>query len=83
MLGLAWLGFCFYSFEFPSSCLALRISMGPSRSSALRIGGSSTEASSSGQTGDEPGRLAVVVRRVTSRGPPSPLGKDKGKGSEI
>ena len=38
LLGPAWLGFRFYSFEFPSSCLALRISMGPSRSYFLRIG---------------------------------------------
>ena len=57
--------------------------MGPGRSSALRIGGSSTEASGSGQTGGESGRLAVVVHQVTSGGPSSPLGKGKGKVSEI
>ena len=57
--------------------------MGPSRSSALRIGSISTKASSPGQTGDEPDYLAMVVLRVTLRGPPSLLGKGKDKVSEI
>ena len=57
--------------------------MGLVRSSALCIGGSSTEASSSGQTGGESGRLAMVVPQVTSGGPSSPLRKGKGKVSEI
>ena len=57
--------------------------MGPNRSSALLIGGSSTEASSLGQTGGESDHLAVVIRQVTSGGPSSPLGKGKGKVSEI
>ena len=50
-----------YFFEFLSLCLALHISMGPSRSSVLRIGSSSTEASGSRQTGGESDNLAVVV----------------------
>ena len=71
----------FFDFLFP--CLALHISMGPSRSSVLRIGSNSTEVSGSGRTGGESHRLAVVVHRVAPGEPPFPLGKGKGKISEI
>ena len=57
--------------------------MGHSRSSVLRIGSDSTEASSSGRTGGESDSLAVVVHRVAPREPAFPLDKGKGKISEI
>ena len=72
-----------YFFDFLFPCLALHISMGPSRSSILCIGSDSTEASSSGWTGGESDSLAVVVHRVASGEPAFPLDKGKGKISEI
>ena len=57
--------------------------MGPSRSSVLRIGSNPAEASSSGRTGGESDRLAVVVHQVAPEEPPFPLGKGKGKINEI
>ena len=71
----------FFNFLFP--CLALHISMGPGRSSILRIGSDSTEASGSGRTGGEYDSLVVVVHRVAPGEPPFPLGNGKGKISEI
>ena len=65
------------------SCLALYISMGPSRSSVLRIGSNPTKASWSGRTGGESDSLAVVVHRVAPGELPFPLGKGKGKNNEI
>ena len=59
--------------------MVLHISMGPGRSSVLRIGGDSSKAFGSGKTGGESNRLAVVVRRATPGEPPFPLGKGKGK----
>ena len=41
-------GVLHYFYEFLFSCLALHISMGPSRSSFLHIGSNSIQASSSG-----------------------------------
>ena len=72
-------GVLHYFFDFLFPCL----SMGPSRSSVLRIGSNSTEASGSRRTGGESDSLAVVVHRVTPGKPPFPLGKGKGKISEI
>ena len=74
-----------YAFSYISffSYLALRISMGPSRSSVLRIGSNPAEASSSGRSGGESDNLAVVVHRVAPEEPPFPLGKGKGKINEI
>ena len=57
--------------------------MGLGRSSVLRIGSNSPEASGSGRTGGESDSLAVVVHRVAPGEPPFPLGKGKGKISEI
>ena len=57
--------------------------MGPGRSSALRIGGDSSTESSSGQTGGESNRLAMLVLRDALGEPPSPLGKGKDKIDEI
>ena len=73
----------FFNSLFP--CLALHISMGPGRSSLLRIGSDSTEASGLGRAGGESDSLVVVVHRVAPREPLFPLGKgkDKGKISEI
>ena len=71
----------FFDFLFPYS--ALYISMGPSRSSVLRIGNDSTEASSARRTSGESDSLAVVVHRVAPGGPAFPLDKGKGKISEI
>ena len=65
------------------SYLALRISMGPGRSSVLRIGSNPAEASSLGRTGGESDSLAVVVHRVASEKPPFPLGNGKGKINEV
>ena len=61
----------------------MHISMGPGRSSVLRIGSNPTEASCLGRTGGESDGLAVVVHRVAPGEPPFPLGKGKGKISEI
>ena len=80
--GFAQLGFCVF-FNFLFSYLALRISMGPGRSSVLCIGGNPAEASSSKCTGGESDSLAVVVDRVTPGEPPFPLDKSKGKINEI
>ena len=71
----------FLNFLFPG--LALHISIGLGRSSVLRIGSNFTEAFGSGRTGDESDILAVVVHRVALGEPPFPLGKGKGKISEI
>ena len=76
-------GVLHYFFKFLSPCLALHISMGPGRSSILRIGSNSTKASGSGQTVGESDSLAVVVHQDAPGEPPSPLGKGKGKISEI
>ena len=57
--------------------------MGPGRSSVLRIGSNPTKESGSGRTGGESDSLAVVVHRVAPGEPPFPLGKGKGKISEI
>ena len=82
-LGLARLGFCiFFDFLF-FSYLALRISMGPGRSSVLCIWSNPAEASSSRRTGGESNSLAMVVHRVPPEEPPFPLGKGKGKINEV
>ena len=72
-----------YFFDFLFPCPALHISMGPSRSSVLRIGSDSTKESSSGRTGGEFNSLAVVVHRVAPGKPAFPLDKGKGKICEI
>ena len=77
------LGVLHYFLNSLFPCLALHISMGPGRSSVLRIGSDSTEASGSGRAGGESDSLAVVVHRVALEEPPFPLGKGKGKISEI
>ena len=65
------------------SFLALRISMGPGRSSILRVGSNPVEASSSGWTGGESDSLTVVVHRVAPGEPHFPLDKGKGKINKI
>ena len=72
-----------YFFDFLFPCPALHISMGPSRSSVLRIGSDYTEASSSGRTSGEFDSLAVVIHRVAPREPAFPLDNGRGKISEI
>ena len=57
-------GVLHYFFEFLFPCLALHISMGPGRSSVLRIGSNSTKASGSGQTSGEFDSLVVVVHET-------------------
>ena len=57
--------------------------MGPGPSSVLRIGSNPIEASGSGRTGGVFDSLAVVVHLVAPGEPPFPLGKGKGKISEI
>ena len=61
----------------------MRTSSGPNHSSGLRIGGRPAEESESRQTGGGSGNLAAVVDRAPLVGHPSPLGKGKGKISEI
>ena len=63
-----WVGVLHFLLLF--SFLALRISMGPDRSSVLRIGSNPLEASSSRRTGGKSDSLAVVVHRVTPGEPP-------------
>ena len=98
-LGTFFLLLCLFGFEFLRgfracsfrvqhflllfSFLALCISMGPTRSSVLRIESNPAEASSSGRTGGESDSLAVVVHRVAPGEPPFPLDKGKGKINEI
>ena len=57
--------------------------MGPGRSSSLRIRGDSSVVSSSGRTGGESDRLALVALRDAPREPPFPLGKGEDKIDEI
>ena len=63
--------------------LTLRTSMGPGRSSVLRIGSNPTEASSLRRTDGGNDSLAVVVYRATSEEPFFALDKGKGKINEI
>ena len=64
-------------------CLTLCTSMGPGRSSVLRIGSNPAEASSSGRTDRGNDSLAVVVHRAAPGEPHFPLDKGKGKINEI
>ena len=64
-------------------CLTLHTSMGPGRSSVLRIGSNPVEASSSRWTDGAIESLAVVVHRAAPREPPFSLDKGKGKINEI
>ena len=57
--------------------------MGHGRTSVLRIGSNSTEASGSRQMSGESDSLVVVVHQVAPREPPSPLGKGKGGKGKI
>ena len=73
----------FHSFDLPYTCLIMRTSSKPNRSSGLRIGGSFVEEPDLGQTGERSGRPAVVVDRVPLARPLSPFRKGKNKVSEI
>ena len=64
-------------------CLTLHTSMGPGRSSVLRIGINPTEVSSSRWTDRGNDSLAVVVHWDSPGEPPFPLDKGKGKINEI
>ena len=79
---LSW-GSSFSSIPFFFFLLGLHISMGLDRFPVLRIGSDPTEVSDLGRTGGESDGLAVVVHRGVPREPPLPLGKGKGKISEI
>ena len=61
----------------------MRTSSGPNCSSRLHIEGRPTEEFESRRTGRGSGNLAAVVDRAPSTGHPPPLGKGKGKISEI
>ena len=87
-LGTYFLLLCLFGFEVlrgsrDCSVRVLHISMGPSRSSVLRIGGNYAEAFSSGRTSGKSDSLAVVVHWVAPGEPPFPLDKSKGKINEI
>ena len=83
--GCVWMGFYLFdhSFDLSYTCPIMRTSFGPSRSSGLRIGGSSTEGSDLGQTGGGSDRLTLVVDQVPLARPPSPYSKGKNNVSEI
>ena len=80
---LAGISPLYHSLDLPYTCPIMRTSFGPTRSSSLRIRGSSVEELDLGQTGEGSGRSAIVVGRVPSAGPPSLFGKGKSKVSEI
>ena len=63
--------------------LTLRTSIGPGRSSVLRIGSNLAKASNSGWSDRGNDSLAVVVHRAAPGEPPFPLDKGKGKINEI
>ena len=63
--------------------LGLHISMGLGCFPVLCIGSDPAEVSGSGRTGGESDGLVMVVHRGVSREPPLPLGKGKGKISDI
>ena len=63
--------------------MVLVITMGPSRSSSLRIGGDSSVAAGSGQTGGASDCSAGVDPRDVPGEPPFPLNKGKGRIDEI
>ena len=73
----------YHSFDLPYSCPIMHTSSRPSRSSGLRIGGSSIKEPDLGQIGEGSGRPALIVDRVPPVGPPSPSGKGKAKVNEI
>ena len=78
-----WVGVLhFHLFPF-LPFLTLRTSIGPGRSSVLRIGSNPVEASSSGRTNKGNDSLTMVVHRAAPREPPFPLDKGKGKINEI
>ena len=70
-------------FDSPFFLLGLHISIGPVRFPILHIGSDLAEVSGLGQMGGEPDGLAMVVYRGVPGEPPFPLGKGKGKISEI
>ena len=63
--------------------LLLVITMGPGRSSSLRIGGDSSVATGLGWTGGASDRSTGVNLRDSPREPPFPLNKGKGRIDEI
>ena len=73
----------YHSFVLSYSCPIMRTSSRPNHSSGLHIGGNSTEELDLGQIGKGSGHPALVVDRVPLAGPPSPVGKGKGKVHEI
>ena len=70
----------YHSLDLPYTCPTLRNSSGPTCSSALRIGGSFAEEPDLGQTCGGSGRSAIIVNRVHSAGPPSPIWKRQEQG---
>ena len=65
------------------TCSIMSTSSGPNYSSGLRIGGRPAKESESRRTGGRSSNLVVVVDRAPPVGHLSPLGKGKGKISEI
>ena len=74
MLGLGWPSFVLIS---------LAITMGPGRSSSLRIGGDSSTVAGSGRTGGASDRSTGVDLRDAPRAPPFSLDKGKGRIDQI
>ena len=73
----------YHLIDLPYTCPIMRTSPRPTLSSGLCIRGSSADEPDLGQTGEGSGHSAIVIDRVPSAGPPSPLGKGKSKVSEI
>ena len=69
--------------RFPFSLLSPAYLHGSWSLTVLRIRSNPTEASGSGRTSGESDNLAGVVHQVTPGEPPFPLGRGKGKISEI
>ena len=73
----------YHSFDLPYTCLIMRTSSRPNRSSGLRIEGRPAKEFESRRIGCGFGSLAAVVDRAPLADHPSPSGKCKGKISEI
>ena len=65
----------YHSFDLPYTCPIMRTSSGPNRSFGLAHKGKFSRGPDLGQTGEGPDRPAIVIDRVPSAGPPSPLAK--------
>ena len=73
----------YHLFGLPYTCLIMRTSSGPNRSSGVRLGGRPAEESEPRRTDSGSGSLAAVVDRAPPSDHPYPSDKGKRKISEI